>query len=75
MNTNQQPEEEHGVFGSSLSFLKDLVDLGYFLTKSQERKSVLNEALQEINRRLPADVYLPFRNPSLKSMKVANIVF
>lgn len=39
-------EEEYGVFGSSLNFLNDLIWLGYYLMKVQDRKSALSHHLQ-----------------------------
>ena len=63
------------MFSSSLNFISDLVWLGNNLIKMIDRKATLSQHLQYINRKLPADIYLPFKNPAATGMKVANIVF
>jgi hypothetical protein len=72
---NVDEEEQYGVFKSSLNFLNDLIELGYLLLKSADRKATLCQCLRLMNKQLPADVYLPFKSEYVQEMKVASIVF
>lgn len=56
-------EGDYGIFGSSISFLNDLIEIGHIILKHSDRKTILCEYLQEINQKLPAEVYLPSKNP------------
>lgn len=48
MNSLRQSnmEGEYGVFGSSINFINDLVEIGHSIMKRHDRKSALSEYLQ-----------------------------
>jgi phosphatidylinositol 4-kinase len=58
-----------------LNFLDDLIEVGHVLLKSTDRKVTLWQCLQQMNKQLPADVYLPFKSNMVQGMKVASIAF
>ena len=62
---------------STPSFMKTLTDLAddvMLYQTPEEKKAFLTRRLCEINQKLPAQVYIPFVNKSMRNYAVLNIV-
>ena len=61
---------------STPQFIKTLTEMSDDVMKyttSEEKKVFLKKRLCEINRKLPAQVYLPFVNKSMRNYAILNI--
>eukprot|EP00347_Sterkiella_histriomuscorum_P015790 403355671 len=60
-------------FFSTLNFIKDLTDLSVDILDSSDKMQSLKDGLHEINKQLPATVYIPFVSNSTRNHAVLNI--
>lgn len=66
-------EETADHYMSTMWFVQDLTDISIKLLKAENKKERLIEALQDINRKLPAAVYLPFDKSYTRECAVLHI--
>ena len=76
--TNSQKNKDFvDAYLSTPRFMKTLTDLSDEVLKqptNKEKLRFLKQQLCEINRQLPAQVYIPFVNKSMRNYAVLNIV-
>jgi phosphatidylinositol 4-kinase len=63
-----------GLFESTINFFSDLIELSKQLVNSNNRKEELIKNLEEVNRRLPATIYIPFTKECYQDLNIINIV-
>lgn len=59
---------------STPKLIKTLTDISHAIIPVVDRKAYLKEALTAINRKLPASVYIPFVNSSIRNYAILHIV-
>ncbi|TNV84567.1 hypothetical protein FGO68_gene9624 [Halteria grandinella] len=60
-------------FFSTLNLMKAFTDLSEQIIKDQNRETALRNGLIEVNKLLPASVYIPFFNDSMRNQTVLRI--
>jgi hypothetical protein len=61
-------------FLSTPKFVMTLTDISLALINQADRQEYLREELTKVNRRLPAAVYIPFVNSTIRNYTVLHIV-
>lgn len=63
-----------GLFESTINFFSDLVEISRMLVNSPNREEDLKSQLQNVKKRLPATIYIPFTKDSYQDLNIINIL-
>jgi hypothetical protein len=67
-------EYPKGLFESTINFFSDLVEISRMLVTSANREEDLKNQLQNVKKRLPATIYIPFTKDSYQDLNIISIL-
>lgn len=66
-------ERKYNAYLSTPRFIKYLTDISELISKEQDKKAALKRELRKLNQSLPAAVYIPFCQDSIRNYAVLHI--